>query len=196
MSVEAFFDSNVFLYAASKYPADAAKSRCAARLITETRFGVSIQVVQEFYHNARIKARLAITAEQAPKWHHGAWAEFSKAICGDLNIEQTFGSLFLRMSGVKPAWSAFIDPDDLLAALVRREPQSADAYLRAMTRRSTERGPVLTEEAWQEIDAVTELPALRILCALILTCRDTANAHLFTRLFLEDSRFWPHLLGV
>lgn len=65
MSVEAFFDSNIFLYAASKDPADAAKSRCAARLIAETRFGVSIQVAQEFYHNARIKARLAITAEQA-----------------------------------------------------------------------------------------------------------------------------------
>lgn len=65
MNVEAFLDSNIFLYAASKDPADAAKSRCAARLIAETRFGVSIQVAQEFYHNARIKARLAITAEKA-----------------------------------------------------------------------------------------------------------------------------------
>lgn len=65
MSVEAFFDSNLFLYAASKDPADAGKARCAARLIAETHFGISIQVAQEFYHNARIKARLAITAEQA-----------------------------------------------------------------------------------------------------------------------------------
>lgn len=67
MNVDAFFDSNIFLYAASKDPADAAKSRRAARLIEETRFGLSIQVAQEFYHNARIKARMAITAEQSEK---------------------------------------------------------------------------------------------------------------------------------
>ncbi len=65
MSVDAFFDSNIFLYAASKDPSDALKSRRAARLIEETHFGISIQVAQEFYHNARIKARLAIKAEQA-----------------------------------------------------------------------------------------------------------------------------------
>lgn len=65
MSVDAFFDSNIFLYAASKDPSDALKSRRAARLIEETHFGISIQVAQEFYHNARIKARLAINAEQA-----------------------------------------------------------------------------------------------------------------------------------
>ena len=65
MSVEAFFDSNILLYAASKDPADAAKSASAAELIAETHFGVSMQVAQEFYHNARIKARLAITSAQA-----------------------------------------------------------------------------------------------------------------------------------
>ena len=65
MSVEAFLDSNILLYAASKDPADGAKSRRAAQLIAETRFGVSLQVAQEFYHNARIKARMAITAEEA-----------------------------------------------------------------------------------------------------------------------------------
>lgn len=232
-----------------------------------------------------------------PKWQRGAWAEFGKAMRGDLNMEQAFGSLFLRMSGVNPAWNVSIDADDLLAAFVRREPQRADefaailnaetaalgngnaqietwleehrseleppepdnwnavppgfdtsdcspfaeyvranadqqrekasnpegaavkmgeglrklmansdlgkilddgtakAYLCAMTRQSTERGPTLTEDAWQEIDAVTELPTLRILCALILACRDTANAHLVTRMLLEDSRFWPYLLG-
>ncbi len=65
MSVEAFFDSNILLYAASKDPAEAAKSALAARLIRDTNFGVSLQVAQEFYHNARIKARLAITTVQA-----------------------------------------------------------------------------------------------------------------------------------
>lgn len=65
MSIEAFLDSNVLLYAASKDPADAAKAARAAELISETRFGVSMQVAQEFYHNARLKARLAISPAQA-----------------------------------------------------------------------------------------------------------------------------------
>ncbi|MGF1657682.1 MAG: PIN domain-containing protein [Verrucomicrobiales bacterium] len=65
MSVEAFLDSNILLYAASKDPADVAKSTRAAELISDTHFGVSLQVAQEFYHNARIKARLAITPAQA-----------------------------------------------------------------------------------------------------------------------------------
>lgn len=65
MSVDTFLDSNILLYAASKDPADAAKSARAAGLIAETNFGVSLQVAQEFYHNARIKARLVITAGQA-----------------------------------------------------------------------------------------------------------------------------------
>ena len=69
------------------------------------------------------------------------------------------------------------------------------AYLHAMARHSTEHGPVLTEDAWQQIEAVTDLPTLRILCAMMFTCANTATAHLFTRIFLEDSRFWPLLLG-
>jgi len=65
MSVEAFFDTNILLYAASKDPADEAKAARATQLIAETNFGVSLQVAQEFYHNARIKARLAIKPAQA-----------------------------------------------------------------------------------------------------------------------------------
>jgi len=65
MSAECFFDTNVFLYAASKDPADAAKAAVADRLIRTTRFGVSVQVLQEFYHNCRVKARLGITPQQA-----------------------------------------------------------------------------------------------------------------------------------
>ena len=232
-----------------------------------------------------------------PKWQRGAWTQFSQAMQGDLNIEETLGSLFLRMSGVSPAWNVTIDVTDLLAAFVRREPQSAaefaalldaetaalgkgnaefetwledhrselepsesdnrdgaspdfglsegtsfaeyvranadqqreqplnleksavkmgealrklmatsdlgkilggettGAYLHAMARHSTERGPILTEDAWQQIEATTDLSTLRVLCAMMFTCANTATAHLFTRIFLEDSRFWPLLLG-
>lgn len=64
MNVEAFLDSNIPLYAASNDPADQVKSARARELMLETRFGISLQVAQEFYHNARIKARLAIPSGQ------------------------------------------------------------------------------------------------------------------------------------
>jgi predicted nucleic acid-binding protein len=67
MSIEGFLDTNVVLYTASKDPADAAKSAVASRLMTGIRFGISLQVAQEFYHNARVKARLGITKEQSER---------------------------------------------------------------------------------------------------------------------------------
>ncbi|MCX6970794.1 MAG: PIN domain-containing protein [Verrucomicrobia bacterium] len=67
MSVEAFLDSNILLYVASKDPADRRKAARAAEIVAGTRFGVSLQVAQEFYHNARVKARLGITSGQAEK---------------------------------------------------------------------------------------------------------------------------------
>jgi len=63
MNAETFLDTNVLLYAASKDPADAAKSVIARGLMRDTDFGVSLQLLQEFYHNARVKARLAIDAD-------------------------------------------------------------------------------------------------------------------------------------
>jgi predicted nucleic acid-binding protein len=67
MSVEAFLDANVILYAASKDPKDRAKAAAAAQLMVDVRFGISLQVAQEFFHNARIKARLGITAEEVER---------------------------------------------------------------------------------------------------------------------------------
>ena len=60
MSVEAVLDSNILLYAASKDPRDRAKTEVALRLLASVDFGVPLQVAQEFFHNARVKARLAI----------------------------------------------------------------------------------------------------------------------------------------
>jgi predicted nucleic acid-binding protein len=63
MSVEAVLDTNVLLYAASKDPADQAKAAIGMQLLETVNFGVPLQVVQEFFHNARVKARLAIEAD-------------------------------------------------------------------------------------------------------------------------------------
>ena len=55
-------DANVLLYAASNAPEDTLKRQIALRLLAKSDFGVSIQLLQEFYHNCRIKARLRIDA--------------------------------------------------------------------------------------------------------------------------------------
>jgi predicted nucleic acid-binding protein len=65
MRADVFLDSNIFLYAASGIESDAAKKAIALRLIVETDFGVSVQVLGEFYDNARRKAKLAISAQIA-----------------------------------------------------------------------------------------------------------------------------------
>jgi len=65
MNVDCFLDTNIFLYRASKDPADAAKAVIADQLIRNHRFGTSLQVAQEFYHNCRVKARLGITQAAA-----------------------------------------------------------------------------------------------------------------------------------
>jgi len=67
MSVEAVLDSNILLYAASKDPRDGAKAKVALRLLFTIDFGVPLQVAQEFFHNARVKARLAIDPEHCDR---------------------------------------------------------------------------------------------------------------------------------
>jgi predicted nucleic acid-binding protein len=67
MSVEAVLDTNVLLYAASKDPADQDKAEISLRLLGSVDFGVPLQVVQEFFHNARVKARLAIDPDHCDR---------------------------------------------------------------------------------------------------------------------------------
>jgi predicted nucleic acid-binding protein len=63
MRAAVFLDSNVILYAAGNVEKEAAKKAIGLRLIAETDFGTSVQVLGEFYDNARRKAKLAIPAE-------------------------------------------------------------------------------------------------------------------------------------
>ena len=49
MSVEAFLDTNVLVYAVSSDPAESSKKEKALELIEHTDFGLSAQVLQEFY---------------------------------------------------------------------------------------------------------------------------------------------------
>lgn len=52
MAVKHCLDSNVLVYAFSKAPRDAAKARVAREWIAREDWGVTVQVLQEFYVNA------------------------------------------------------------------------------------------------------------------------------------------------
>ena len=65
MSVEAFLDTNVLIYAVSSSPAEAAKKEKALELIEYTDFGLSAQVLQEFYVNVTRKIALPLSPDDA-----------------------------------------------------------------------------------------------------------------------------------
>ena len=65
MSVEAFLDTNVLIYAVSSAPAESAKKERALELIEHTDFGLSAQVLQEFYVNVTRKIALPLKADEA-----------------------------------------------------------------------------------------------------------------------------------
>ena len=54
-----FVDTNVLLYAASSLPEDADKRSRARALLVEPDLAVSVQVLQEFYHQATRPGRLS-----------------------------------------------------------------------------------------------------------------------------------------
>jgi predicted nucleic acid-binding protein len=61
MTAEIFLDTNILLYACSAAPADADKQKRAAELISDSRFALSAQVLQEFIANALRKKALGIS---------------------------------------------------------------------------------------------------------------------------------------
>jgi predicted nucleic acid-binding protein len=75
MTARCFADTNIFLYAGSRDPADAAKKKIARQLIASEDIGLSSQVLQEFIAAAASKKRLGIDAAEA-KVTLGALLEF------------------------------------------------------------------------------------------------------------------------
>jgi predicted nucleic acid-binding protein len=65
MSVECFLDTNVLVYAVSSAEAEAAKSAKALELIQRSEFGLSAQVLQEFYVTVTRKIRRPLSPERA-----------------------------------------------------------------------------------------------------------------------------------
>src|ERR1039457_248898 len=75
MTVRAFFDTNVLVYAAVGAGKDEPKKKRAAELIESTDFGTSAQVLQEFFVTVVRKASRPLSAAQALKWIE-QWAAF------------------------------------------------------------------------------------------------------------------------
>lgn len=66
-STEVFLDTNVLIYAALGSADEPAKYERAVELLT-TRFGISGQVLAEFYVNAQRKGSVPLTADEAKEW--------------------------------------------------------------------------------------------------------------------------------
>ena len=71
MSVDVFLDTNVLLYAASGSAAEAAKRVAARKIMRSERFGISTQVLQEFFVNAVRKAHIKMSPIDARAWMSG-----------------------------------------------------------------------------------------------------------------------------
>ncbi|KAB2850584.1 MAG: PIN domain-containing protein [Hyphomicrobiaceae bacterium] len=67
MSVDRLLDTNVLVYAVSSAPEDSSKQNAALSLLEEP-FGISGQILQEFYVNVTRKIRIKLQAEEALAW--------------------------------------------------------------------------------------------------------------------------------
>jgi len=76
-----FFDTNLFLYAASQAPEDCANRGIASQLIADTEYVISTQVLQEFIAASLSKKRLGISEtdleETIDLLTHGAVVQIS-----------------------------------------------------------------------------------------------------------------------
>jgi predicted nucleic acid-binding protein len=59
-----FFDTNLFIYVVSGALADRSKREIAVRLLAETEFGLSVQILQEFMDVTLRKKHLGLTPEE------------------------------------------------------------------------------------------------------------------------------------
>jgi predicted nucleic acid-binding protein len=68
MTVPYFLDTNILLYAAAGRQTVEAKRNRARELILGARFGTSLQVIQEFYHNVTRKIARPLSPARALEW--------------------------------------------------------------------------------------------------------------------------------
>jgi predicted nucleic acid-binding protein len=65
MGADAFIDTNILLYAVSSDPEEADKARRARQILAHEDFGVSAQVLQEFFVNSTHKIKVPLSDREA-----------------------------------------------------------------------------------------------------------------------------------
>jgi predicted nucleic acid-binding protein len=68
MSVDCFLDTNVLVYAAAGRGAEEAKRKRALRLLDRENFGLSVQILQEFYVIVTRKLAVPLSPQEALQW--------------------------------------------------------------------------------------------------------------------------------
>ena len=68
MTVACFLDTSILIYAASRSPDETRKKKIAVDLIRNAEFGLSAQVLQEFYVVATRKAEVPLKPAAALEW--------------------------------------------------------------------------------------------------------------------------------
>jgi predicted nucleic acid-binding protein len=68
MRIDCFLDTNILVYAAAGRGAEEAKRQRALELIETEEFGLSAQVLQEFYVTVVRKLEVPLSAQQALQW--------------------------------------------------------------------------------------------------------------------------------
>jgi len=68
MTVDSFLDTNIFVYAAAGRGSEESKRKRALALIEKENFGLSAQVLQEFYVTVVRKVRVPLAPVKALEW--------------------------------------------------------------------------------------------------------------------------------
>jgi len=68
MNAEVFLDTNILLYAISTEPDEASKAEQARELMANSDFGLSTQVLQEFFHAATRKIKRPLSDDEAGRF--------------------------------------------------------------------------------------------------------------------------------
>jgi predicted nucleic acid-binding protein len=82
MTVQYFLDTNILIYAVSKD--DARKRKIASELIAREEFGLSAQILAEFYSAATRKIQHRLSEEQAENWLDSLQQQHCLAVDADL----------------------------------------------------------------------------------------------------------------
>jgi predicted nucleic acid-binding protein len=71
MKIECFLDTNILIYAALGRGLYETKRTIAHDLVVDSKFGISTQVLQEFYANVTRKTEIPLTPDEALEWIEG-----------------------------------------------------------------------------------------------------------------------------